>query len=340
MSAHRYWRIMMNASASNAYSFAEIQFRTIAGVARPFSGGVASAYNSFSGLTPAAATDGNNATLWGSTDTTPGDWKYDYGVGNAIDVVEIMLTSRNDSFYAQTPTSFTPQWSDDGTNWTSMARIFASWSSATQTQLFAVRLDPGYVNAGGTGDRTGVITVTTTATLGNGSINNLIDGAQAANASDAVWWNQNQTGREVRFDFFMFGAPRRITEVTWFQDVIAVHGLWKWQGSNDGVVWTDIGAEFALGGATIQIITTLSANTNFWRFYRMLQTVGSTSQAPWLREIEFAIDNNVDYPHAAMITQIALEEWTVNKPDALMTQIALEQWASVGGAGFFSARHV
>jgi hypothetical protein len=197
-----------------------------------------------------------------------------------------------------------------------------------------------YANAGGTGDRTGVISVTTTAILGNGTINNLVDGSQVADANGSVWWSQNQSGREVRFDFFMFGAPRCITEVTWYQDIIAVHGNWKWQGSNDGSAWTDIGAEFTLGTPATQVITTLSGNTNFWRFYRILQTVGSTSQSPWLKEIEFAIDDAVGYPHVAMMTQMALEEWAVNKPDALMTQIAMEEWASVGGAGFFSARHV
>jgi F5/8 type C domain len=330
---------MMNASASNAYSFAEIQFRTIAGVPRAFSGGIASAYNSFSGLTPAMATDGNNATFWGSSDTTPGDWKYDYGVGNAIDVVEIMMTSRPDGSYTQTPTNFTPQWSDDGLTWTPMMKVVASWTSLTQTQVFAVNFDP-YSNAGGSGDRTGVINVTTTATLGNGTINNLVDGSQAADANGSVWWNQSQTGREIRFDFSLFGASRRITEATWYQDIIAVHGNWKWQGSNDGSVWTDIGAEFTLGTSTTQVISTLSGNTNFWRFYRMLQTVGSTSQASWQKEIEFIIDNTVGYPHAAMLTQIALEQWNVNNPVGQMTQIALEQWASVGGAGSFSARHI
>jgi F5/8 type C domain len=187
MTAHRYWRIMMNASAGNAFSLAEIQFRTVAGVSRPFSGGTASAYNSYPGYPPAQATDGDNATFWSSSDATPGDWKYDYGVGNAIDVVEIMITSRNDSFYTQTPTSFTLQWSDDGSTWTSMMPISASWSSPTQTQAFAV---------------------------------------------------------------------------------------------------------------------TPLAGT------------------------------------AAILTQIALEQWNANNPTGQMTQIALEQWASVAGAGFFSARHV
>lgn len=335
MSAHRYWRVYMTASNSNAYSFAEIEFRTTAGVSLPFSGGTASASISYPGLPPAQATDGNLSTLWGSFDTTPAWWMYDFGVGNSRDVVEIMITSGGPGNYAQTPSKFTPQWSDDGSTWTDMKTINASWTAVNQTQTFAVVVDL-YTNPGGKGNRTALIAVTTTATISTGVPSMLVNGTQA----DEFYWGSGQTGREVKFDFAMFGAPRCITEATWYQSAGAVHGNWKWQGSSDGSAWTDIGAEFTLGTAATQIITTLSGNTNFYRYYRMLQTAGSTSNSPYLREIEFVIDNTVGYPHLAMMTHMALEEWAVNNPNVLMTQIALEQWASVGGAGFFSARHV
>ena len=109
-----------------------------------------------------------------------------------------------------------------------------------------------YANVGGTGNRTGVVGVSTTAALGGGTIDRLVDGSQVSGAATAVWWSQNQSLREVRFDFFAFGAPRCITEVTWYQDISAVHGNWKWQGSNDGVNWTDIGAAFTLGSPATQ----------------------------------------------------------------------------------------
>jgi hypothetical protein len=317
-----------------------VQFRTTAGVPLLFSGGTVSVSSSYNLGTnpPSLAIDNNINTWWAAaTPITPAEWwAYDYGVGNALDIVEIMLTSRNDGFYNQTPTTFIPQYSDNGTTWTSLMQINATWSSSGQTQTFAARPDPGYANPGGTGNRTALIIVTTTAAISAGSPSALVDGTQG----DVFYWNSGQTGREVRFDFSMFGAPRCITEATWYQSVGAVHGNWKWQGSNDGSSWTDIGVEFALGTSATQVISTLSGNTNFWKFYRMLQTAGSTSNSPWLREIEFAIDNTVGLPHAAMLTQIAVEEWVINNPSAFMTQIALEQWASVGGVGFFSARHV
>lgn len=147
-----------------------------------------------------------------------------------------------------------------------------------------------YANAGGSGDRRGPIVITTTATAGAGGVTNLIDGAQA----NAYWWNPGgQTGREIRFDF---NAVRLVTEAKWYQDNATTHGTWQWQGSPDGSAWTNIGATFTLGG-TAQVITTLSGNVTAYRYYRMLQTAGGTSTSPYLREIEFLIDD----PPAAFV---------------------------------------
>jgi hypothetical protein len=190
-----------------------------------------------------------------------------------------------------------------------------------------------YTNPGGSGNRSGHILVTGTFTF-NGPIAALVNGTQV----DEFWWNSGQSGVELRFDF---GDPRCITEAKWYQANTSTHGNWKWQGSSNGTTWTDIGAVFSLGGATTQTITTLSGNTNFFRYYRLLNVSGSTSNSPYLREVEFAIDDTVVYVTDAQITQMALEQWVVPvPPPAQITQVALEQWASVAGAGFFSARHV
>lgn len=145
MTAHRYWRIRMTAAAGNAFGFSEIQFRTTPGVSLPFSGGVASAADTYGGAPgtydASKATDGNTATLYGSNNTTPPQWwEYDYGVGNSLDLAEIMITARADSFYTQAPTDFVPEYSDDGTTWHGCFPIHAPlvWATATQTQTFAV----------------------------------------------------------------------------------------------------------------------------------------------------------------------------------------------------------
>lgn len=140
-----------------------------------------------------------------------------------------------------------------------------------------------YANPGGTGNRTATITVTSTAALGSGPITALVDGSQA----NQLWWATNQSGLEVRFDF---STPRLITEATWYQDVPGTQGAWQWQGSPDGSSWTNIGTTFTLGSTPTQVITTLSANVTSYRYYRILQTSGLTSSAPFLREVEFSID--------------------------------------------------
>lgn len=144
---HRYWRINMTAGAAGAYAFSEIQFRTIAGSSLAFSGGTASAAQTFGG-TPGAndaskAADGNISTLYSSiNNTAPQWWAYDFGAGNVRAVAEIALTARNDASFNQAPSSFTPQWSDDGITWTSKQAVTtATWTSAGQVQLFAVAAD-------------------------------------------------------------------------------------------------------------------------------------------------------------------------------------------------------
>lgn len=140
MTAHRYWRITMTSGAGNAYAFSEIQFRMTAGTPLAFSGGTASAAQTFSTFGAANAADGNIATLYSSTDkTAPQWWAYDLGAGNSRDVVEIMITNRVDSNANQAPSSFTPEWSDDGTTWHGNLPITtAAWTTLSQTQVFAV----------------------------------------------------------------------------------------------------------------------------------------------------------------------------------------------------------
>ncbi|HEX6825741.1 MAG TPA: hypothetical protein VF077_05425 [Nitrospiraceae bacterium] len=194
-----------------------------------------------------------------------------------------------------------------------------------------------YTNPGGSGNRTVTLTVTSSISFVGTGPTALINGTQG----NDTWFSAGQSGKDLTFNF---GVPRNIIEAKWYQDVVATHGDWKWQGSNDGMSWTDIGATFTLGsgavGATPQTITTLSANVDFWRYYRMLQMSGTTSSAPYTREIEFNIDDTV--PVYMWLTQMSVEEWGTGNPDVWVTQIVLEQWCSVASQNptSFSARHV
>jgi len=148
------------------------------------------------------------------------------------------------------------------------------------------------LHPGGKGDRTSSITISTTATLGAGTINNIIDGGWGTNTTDAFWWTASQSSVVVLFDF---GSKRIIDEAYWAQDRTDAHGTWKWQGSNDGTTFTDIGSTFTLGGAFRNRLSTLNGNVTPYRYYRLTQTAAGTAALPQNVEITFRIDN-VSHP--------------------------------------------
>ena len=153
--------------------------------------------------------------------------------------------------------------------------------------------DPQYTNPGGTGDRTSAITVTwsgiaspgwqggTTSQTVNGT-KGTSNGVYINNASVANVW--------IKFDFGS-GASKVINEVKHYQDTTDSHGTWKWQGSDNDTDWTDIGGNFTHGGATTNTITTLSANTTGYRYYRMIGVSGNGNNSAWQTEWEFKIDD-------------------------------------------------
>jgi hypothetical protein len=154
-------------------------------------------------------------------------------------------------------------------------------------------VDRSYGNGGGRGNRIGGIDMSTSGITWGGTASgvtathmyDLIDGVKNANN---VWFASGTGSGIIEFDF---RVARVIDEATWYQDVAATHGTWKWQGWN-GSAWVDIGSTFTLGpasGAT-QIQTTLNANTTAYTKYRLFQTAGSISATPYIREIEFSIN--------------------------------------------------
>src|SRR5215471_2146449 len=139
MAAHRYWRIYWTATdAGPGYiGVAEIQMRTAIGGSNVLAGGTASASSEFPGPYQAfQALDANPATFWSGNGPTPHWWKYDLGAGNAKDIIEYVLTARNDSNYTQTGRDFQLQASDDNSTWTTIdTRAGVAWTIG-QTRVF------------------------------------------------------------------------------------------------------------------------------------------------------------------------------------------------------------
>lgn len=144
-----------------------------------------------------------------------------------------------------------------------------------------------FSNSGGTGNRTGSITVTATnITAGGGTPSDLINGSLA----DSYWWT-NATGNGTAYLTFDFGSARTIDAFRWYQDNTGIdQGTWRFEGSNDNSSWTQIDSDFTLTAKTrdegcIQYFT----NATAYRYYRLRHMSGSRSQTPYLREIEFRI---------------------------------------------------
>lgn len=166
-----------------------------------------------------------------------------------------------------------------------------------------------YANTGGTGNRTAIITVTTDAALGgsSGVPGKLVDGSFNDSSAGSIWFTAGQSGKHVTFDFTPSGSRRLIQEAKYYQSLSASHGNWKWQGSDDGSSWTDLSAAFDWNGAVLgTVIGDLSANVVGYYYYRLTQTSGTTSSAPWMREMEFKIDSYVGAVALAGSTTLAL----------------------------------
>lgn len=150
---------------------------------------------------------------------------------------------------------------------------------------------PSYANTGGTGNRTAIVTTTQSgpapATILNAAPASLVDGDTSSNGRN-FWLGRALNGADF-WVVFDFGSAVLITEAKYYQQDTTAQATWQWQGSSDNSSWTDIGANFALGGVATQTITSLSGNTTSYRYYRLLGISGTPSNGPWIYQFEFKI---------------------------------------------------
>lgn len=140
MAAHRYWRLNLTAvtNPGTDFALAEVKFCTAVAGASVTSGGTASASSIFSGSFPASnAFDSNITTFWHSAGGTAPQWiKYDFGLGNDKDIIEVGIVPPSSRAHQQ-PVSFDVQWSDDNSTWTtawSVADTEYRYTSSTSAQ--------------------------------------------------------------------------------------------------------------------------------------------------------------------------------------------------------------
>jgi predicted phage tail protein len=141
------------------------------------------------------------------------------------------------------------------------------------------------------GDRTLSIATSTDLTLTTGTINNLVDGSEVADAAGSTQFSaETVAGKFIKFDFT---NPRIIDEAIWLQGGTPVtQGTWKWQGSTDDSIWVDIGVSFEITAVASLTMTQLNGNTTEYQYYRLLGISGSSEATAWQTEINFKIDGD------------------------------------------------
>jgi hypothetical protein len=173
-------------------------------------------------------------------------------------------------------------------------RNVASLARATPP---AATVSTSYANSGGTGSRTGSITVTTDLNVTQpGNITKLVDGVTSA-ATDLYLNNvQAVSGKVIRFNLGTTGYAKSyvINEAKFYQQSSTSQGTWKWQGSINGTTWVDIGSSLTLGSSATQTMTELSGNTTAYQYYQLLGVSGNTNSGPFVYEMEFKISALVD----------------------------------------------
>jgi len=123
------------------------------------------------------------------------------------------------------------------------------------------------------------ITGATTATLGLGSINAAV---QNANRANWWYWNTGQTLRSITFDF---SVATVISGILSYQDIVSANGVWQVQYSDDNVTFFNIGGTITWGATALNVWT--FTNSTPHRYWRIVQTSGSTSNAAWQQGFMF-----------------------------------------------------
>lgn len=140
--------------------------------------------------------------------------------------------------------------------------------------------------SGAVGNRWGQIAIDTDLTLTEGISGAycLLDG-QLTDGNNL--FTTGQSSRHLTFDFGA-GESKVINGFKWYQAAAQSQGTWSFQGSNNGTDWTNLQTGIDLGGSGATQETTFS-NTTGYRYYRLNQTAGTTSDAQYVYQIEFKI---------------------------------------------------
>lgn len=188
-------------------------------------------------------------------------------------------------------------------------------------------IETSYDDPYGSGPREGLIGVTYSGSLDGAAIL-VLDGIETDGS------RMTGTASHHRWDFD-FGTQRIVDEVTWLQGGVGdtTSGTWKWQGSNNGADYDDIGDPFAITSDTSQIHTELNGNEIAYRYYRLQKISGSIGGGARIAEIKFKI-SPIDPYTGSLHGAHAYWEVYVTAVEAMGNSgiAELEMRATIGGA--------
>lgn len=232
------------------------------------------------------ASHGSNFTIEGSNNGS--SWttlKSAFNItGNSLAGTAYSFTNTTAYRYYRLHTTGTSTFGGSSGNWTEFE--FKLEDTTPQTSRTSV------YNTGGKGNRTAFVTVTTDLSLSAGSISLIIDGDQTNNSSHAITLNAGGTTKNIMWDFGAGISPVIDTIGIWTGAAPTnSDGSWKFQGSPDASSWTDLESTSTLfdTGNGYKLTKRTVANTTGYRYYRLLQTSGSTAILPTITEVEFKI---------------------------------------------------
>lgn len=150
-----------------------------------------------------------------------------------------------------------------------------------------------YDNSCGGGDfldlndsREDLITVTASFTPNQGSLQNLVDGGDGNNSTDAIEIPNGLTNAIITFDFRPSGFKQVMDALTWEQSNSTTQGTYDIEASDDGTSWDSLASGQSLTSGSSVHETTWTNSTGYW-FYRVKQVGGTTSNSPWVKEVFF-----------------------------------------------------
>lgn len=163
---------------------------------------------------------------------------------------------------------------------------------------------PSYSNTGGSGDRTGLVTVkfgpNANLVAGSGGVQSWAN--NAAHASGQSFFNNFTLDGVTTYVIWAWAAPVYFTEDTFSQQDSTSQGTWKWQycdntngwseGVNDASFWTDAGGTFSMVTSGNTVHSTTSGVSTPHKYWRELGVSGTTSGSPWTYEQTFKICYN------------------------------------------------